>query len=740
MRNYKKKTNQNSWSEESMRAAIRAVRTNEFTQNAAARRYDVPLATLNRRIRSGKGEVEGSKKKLGRFKTIFTLEQENELSEHILDLEKKFFGISTYELRSLAYQYAEQNGIEHNFNGQTKLAGKDWMYGFLKRHSQLSLRTPENTSAARASGFNRVSVNAFFNLLGSLIDKYAFPPSRIYNCDETGITTVPNKPTKIFSLKGKKQVGCYTSAERGTTVTAEICFSATGHYIPPLLVIPRVRRNPIYEIGLPAESVVAYHNSGWMQSDIFSDIWFPHFIHHTHPSEDSPVLLILDGHATHVKNIKLIEQAREKHVIILSIPPHTSHRLQPLDVAFMFPLSNYYTQELKIWQRNKPNKIIELSDVGQIFSRAYVKAATLSNAQNGFKTSGIFPFNPNKFTDDLFAPSELTEREQEVCHEHIDNEQEEPDEHTEREQEESGKHTEGEQDEPSKHTEREENPNKKRKSSTNPSKNTIDSQDIAPGCSHWNVSSLSISNNKTPLQADQEKTPPQGQKLDLMCNNHNDKTISTLISPQNILPIPKVTPKQTTKGPRRKGKTAIITSSPYLEELKESKRKQEKPNPKQIKKIKRNLDIDLPVKTSKKLKRNDVELSDSEESNDIQENMICQDESDNSNFIDHSDDEIIQSEKKLSLVDKEIEVNEFVLVALQDEKTKNIKKYAAQVIDIRPQEQINSYTVKFMRNYRGHNDIFVFPEVEDQSVIFRTEIEGVLYKMDILRYGKIKFN
>ena len=112
-------------------------------------------------------------------------------------------------------------------------------------------------------------------------------------------------------------------------------------YIPPLLVVPRIRRNPIYEIGLPSESIVAYHHSGWMQSNIFTDTWFPHFIKHVRATEESPVLLILDGHVTHVKNHSLIEQARQNNVHILVIPPHTSHRLQPLDVSFMYPLSNH---------------------------------------------------------------------------------------------------------------------------------------------------------------------------------------------------------------------------------------------------------------------------------------------------------------------------------------------------------------------------------------------------------------
>lgn len=546
MRNYKRKSNQNAWSEASMKAAIRSVRSQELSQNAAARQFNVPVATLNRRIKAGKDEEEGSRKKLGRFTTIFSGEQEIELCNHVLQLEKRFFGVSTFELRSLAYQYAVQNKIRNNFNDETKLAGTDWMYGFIRRNPRISLRTPENTSAARASGFNKVSVKAFFDLLGSLLDKYKFKPSRIYNCDETGITTVPNKPTKIFSLKGKKQVGCYTSGERGTLVTAEICFNPTGHYVPPLLVIPRVRRNAVYEIGLPTESVVAYHNSGWMQSDIFSDIWFPHFIHHTRPSKDSPVLLILDGHATHVKNIKLIEEARKNHVIILSIPPHTSHRLQPLDVCFMFPLSNYYTQELKIWQRNKPNKVVELADVGQIFAKAYTKAATLSNAENGFRTAGIYPFDSNKFTDDLFAPSELTERD--VCQQAPTNRQPQNDFFK---------------------SQPDENGN-----------NDLSTENIQPGCSFW----------------ERERTPPSNVQTPSLQDS------ISVISPKDIIPIPKVIPKQIAKGPRRKGKSAIITSSPYLEELKEVKRNSQNPvKPQQKKRIIRKLDMQHePLKKKEK--------------------------------------------------------------------------------------------------------------------------------------------
>jgi hypothetical protein len=53
------------------------------------------------------------------------------------------------ELRRLAFEIAERSGIQNNLNKNERLAGMDWLNGFLKRNPRISLRKPEPTSMNR---------------------------------------------------------------------------------------------------------------------------------------------------------------------------------------------------------------------------------------------------------------------------------------------------------------------------------------------------------------------------------------------------------------------------------------------------------------------------------------------------------------------------------------------------------------------------------------------------------------
>ena len=318
----------------------------------------------------------------------------------------RFFGLTPTGLCSLAYQLAKSNNIPVPFNAKKEQAGPSWLEGFLKCHPELSLWQPEATSIARAAGFNRVQVTRFFDLLKEIRLRNEIQPERTFNVDETGISNV-QKPTKIIAKRGSKQVDKITSAERGKTITVVCAMNATGTYIPPMFIFPRKRMVNTLMRGSPHGSEGHASPSGWIDSKLFMQ-WLKHFKRHANPSTECKALLILDNHSSHI-SLFAVNFARQNGIIMLSIPPHTSHHLQPLDKTFFGPLKKFLNREMDNWMTNHPGKRVTDYETAEIFGRAYGRAATVEKSENGFCSTGIWPFNPDVFGDEDYAPSTVTE-------------------------------------------------------------------------------------------------------------------------------------------------------------------------------------------------------------------------------------------------------------------------------------------------------------------------------------------
>lgn len=154
---------------------------------------------------------------------------------------------------------------------KTQIAGKEWMLGYMNRHKELSLRKPESTSLGRSIAFNKHNVDEFFKNYEETLRKYKFSPERIFNFDESGVTTV-SKPVKIVSTTGKKQVGQVSSSERGELVTFVGIINAAGMALPPVYVYPRKKRLAEFLTnGLPG-SIALGSDKGWMTADLFPSV------------------------------------------------------------------------------------------------------------------------------------------------------------------------------------------------------------------------------------------------------------------------------------------------------------------------------------------------------------------------------------------------------------------------------------------------------------------------------------
>jgi hypothetical protein len=269
----------------------------------------------------------------------------------------------------------------------------------MRRNPQLSLRKPQGLAKNCAKGMNRGEVDQYFRLLrdvlvkNNLIDK----PSCIFNMDETGLQ-LNNDPQEVVAGTGSRNVHTITEKERGESVTVIACFNAEGSFLPPYCIFKGVYEVAAHKKDLPPGSVIKMNKkSAYSNSEIFMDWLQNHFVPRKPPGR---VLLILDGHISHMNSLEMLKFAEEQQIILFCLPSHTTAWLQPLDVAVFKPLKSFWRDTVNVAVDNK--KSINRSTFGDLLSTAWKKSATLQNGQSGFRATGIFPYDPNVIPEQAF--------------------------------------------------------------------------------------------------------------------------------------------------------------------------------------------------------------------------------------------------------------------------------------------------------------------------------------------------
>ena len=75
-------------------------------------------------------------------KSILNNDVEHQICEHVQAMGRSMFGLTPTQVRRLAYDVVEALEIKNPFSNAMKLAEKDWLAGFLKRHPTLCIRQP----------------------------------------------------------------------------------------------------------------------------------------------------------------------------------------------------------------------------------------------------------------------------------------------------------------------------------------------------------------------------------------------------------------------------------------------------------------------------------------------------------------------------------------------------------------------------------------------------------------------
>ena len=95
--------------------------------------------------------------------------------------------------------------------------------------------------------------------------------------------------------------------------------------------------------------------------------------------------------------MKFIDYADRNRILLAVLPPHSTHRLQPLDIGIFSPLSKAYSNEVdKLIRSGWGYLNVTKRDFWKLFYKAWCTALTAANIKAGFEATGIYPLQPQR--------------------------------------------------------------------------------------------------------------------------------------------------------------------------------------------------------------------------------------------------------------------------------------------------------------------------------------------------------
>ncbi|XP_045771781.1 uncharacterized protein LOC123871831 [Maniola jurtina] len=387
------------WTSQQMENAVKMVERGILSTYTAAARYNIPRRTLRNHLVS-----VSTTRKLGRS-AILTTEQEAGLVRRIIRLADVGVPLTSKMLRVQAFSFCKIKKIPNTFNDDKNVAGKKWLRLFLKRHPELARRKAQMMNPARAQKLNKVIVSDHFSKYKSVLDRLGIEhkPESIYNIDEKNCRISLHHQQEVLTAKGRKRVHQIAN-EHAESVTVVGCGNAIGSAIPPMILFKGKRLKPEFRDNLPPGSLVKMTPKGSMTTETFIE-----FINHLHKYRTSgPCLLIFDGAKCHL-DFTIVEEAEKCGITLYCLPSNTTHELQPMDKSVYRSFEHHWDQELIKYVSQHPERTLNKTSFNVVLSQVWSKCMTITNISNGFRATGLYPYNPDAIPEEAFAPSALSE-------------------------------------------------------------------------------------------------------------------------------------------------------------------------------------------------------------------------------------------------------------------------------------------------------------------------------------------
>lgn len=378
------------YSEEAMKNAMHAVDTKNMSCHKASVKFGVPRSTLENKVK-GKTPRE---RKMGPS-SVLTAEEEDTLVKWILSIAKAGFPLIKEDLLCTVQKIIQMSNRETPFTNNKP--GRKWFKLFLARHPEISVRVPETLTQSRAK-VTEVGLRMWFKEMEDYFCKENLKdvlkdPQRIYNCDEAAFLLCP-KTGKVLAPRGCKDVYEIVQGSDKESLTVLMTVRADGVVCPPFIVYPYVRLPSELVNNSPKSWGLGKSKSGWMNGETFyefiANIFFPWLQQN---QVDLPIILFMDGHKSHL-TLHLSKFCAENGIILIALPPNSTHIMQPCDVSLFKVMKLKWKQLVHEWRVSNSHKAVTKITFAKMFE-GVVRSISSECISNGFRRCGLYPFNPD---------------------------------------------------------------------------------------------------------------------------------------------------------------------------------------------------------------------------------------------------------------------------------------------------------------------------------------------------------
>jgi len=425
------------WKQEELEHAVCEVILDQRPVREAARKWSVPRTTLARYLKDlpadsvaslrvkrdrAEGEVlSGSpfndepvlKKRIMGHPVTLAEAEEDRILQMVHAMEERFLPYSKRTLTDLANRTLRQRTGGKGLRC-SPILGDGWCRGFLARHPEVSLHTPNALSADRCKQTTEEALEPHLTCLKAVLERSGLldRPGRIWNADETGIQLgQTGGRTKVIASRGARRVYVRSSPDT-RHVSLLFAVNAAGQCSPATFILPTAKTPAGFwqAIDLLDEDdwAAVCEKKGFITEASFYG-WLKLFVQHLDENirqnnVNEEHLLIIDQCSSH-SSLRILEYAEQHSVMLYALPPHTTHLTQPVDVGLFGPFKTHYRTAENMLMVNRDNwpiglesrkpvlRTVSMDDIPTIVHWALQQAFTIQNVESAFRATGIYPYH-----------------------------------------------------------------------------------------------------------------------------------------------------------------------------------------------------------------------------------------------------------------------------------------------------------------------------------------------------------